>query len=261
MKNLHILFFAIIISITAFGQLDAKSINGSLVKLDDQLYASKYEVSNVQYTSYLNALKEGNVAQSATIAQIDTLNWKKQSAHTEAYAQYYHSHPAYRDYPVVNISYDAAVLFCEWLTERYNADPKRKFNKVLFRLPSEQEWINAAQAGNSQAIYGWEGNELRNNGGQIMGNFKRDLKDYEGVSGSEIEHTDVTAPVKSYWDNDLGMYNMSGNVAEMIQEKGIAKGGSWHDGSDELKVEAQYRYDGTAQTFVGFRYFLEVLEK
>lgn len=54
---------------------------------------------------------------------------------------------------------------------------------------------------------------------------------------------------------------MSGNVAEMIKEKGIAKGGSWRDIPENLQIDARYKYDGKAQAFIGFRYFVEILEK
>ena len=94
-----------------------------------------------------------------------------------------------------------------------------------------------------------------------MANFKRELKDIGGVEGEVASNSDIIAPVNSYWENDFGLYNMSGNVAEMVEEKGIAKGGSWKDGPESLKIEAEHEYDGNAETYVGFRYFAEVLEK
>jgi hypothetical protein len=52
----------------------------------------------------------------------------------------YHSHPGYDLYPAVNISAEAANLYCAWLTEKYNEKPNGKFKKVTFRIPTEKEW-------------------------------------------------------------------------------------------------------------------------
>ncbi|MDP1747337.1 MAG: SUMF1/EgtB/PvdO family nonheme iron enzyme [Bacteroidota bacterium] len=261
MKKLFSITLSALLSITALGQIHMKEIDESLVKIKDGLYASKYEVSNKLYITFLNSLKRSNKTNLLSIAQIDSVKWTDKLTYNEPYVHYYHSHPAYQNYPLVNISYEGADLYCAWLTEQYNFDKKRKFKKVLFRLPSEKEWILAAQAGDSSAIYPWEGKELRNKKGQVMYNYKRELKDTLWVDGKYIENVDVTAPIKSYWKNNFGLYNMSGNVAEMINEKGIVKGGSWKDDSEYLKIDTKNKYDGNAQTFVGFRYFAEILEE
>ncbi|MES2395609.1 MAG: SUMF1/EgtB/PvdO family nonheme iron enzyme [Bacteroidota bacterium] len=261
MKKLFSITLSALLTITALGQIHIKEIDESLVKINDGLYASKYEVSNKLYIAFLNSLKRSNKTNLLSIAQIDTLKWTDKLTYNEPYVHYYHRHPAYQNYPLVNISYEGANLYCAWLTEQYNSDKKRKFKKVLFRLPSEKEWILAAQAGDSSAIYPWEGKELRNKKGQVMYNFKRQVKDTMWIDGKYLENMDVTAPVKSYWKNIFGLYNMGGNVAEMINEKGIVKGGSWRDDSEYLKIDTKYKYDGKAQTFVGFRCFAEILEE
>ncbi|MBA3898823.1 MAG: SUMF1/EgtB/PvdO family nonheme iron enzyme [Bacteroidetes bacterium] len=257
MKKLLSFALSTFLTLAAFGQVDIKEINKSLAKVNDGLYASKYEVSNRMYMTFLNDLKQLNSIDLLTIAQIDTLKWSNKSCYNEPYVHYYHSHPAYYNYPVVNINYEGAKLFCEWLTNQYNANPKRKFKKVLFRLPSEEEWVTAAQAGDSSAIYPWQGNGLRKKDGQVMCNFKRETNDSLGMDKNQ----DITVAKNSYLPNNFGIYNMSGNVAEMINKKGIAKGGSWKDNPSYLKIDNNFKYDGNAQTFVGFRYFAEIIEK
>ena len=39
-----------------------------------------------------------------------------------------------------------------------------------------------------------------------------------GTSGSLNDNADVTAPVRSYWANDYGLYNMAGNVSEWVMD-------------------------------------------
>jgi hypothetical protein len=119
--------------------INIKEINRSIAKINDSLYASKYEVSNKQYTVFLNALKAQNNLEALTVARIDTLKWNMEKTYMHPYVTHYHSHVAYQNYPLVNVSREAAILFCEWLTDQYNSHQKRKFKKVLFRLPYEKE--------------------------------------------------------------------------------------------------------------------------
>ena len=52
---------------------------------------------------------------------------------------------------------------------------------------------------------------------------------------------------------------MSGNVSEMISEKGIVKGGSWKNRADYLRIDKQ-QYVYSASPEVGFRYVVEIVE-
>ncbi len=239
---------------------EMKEINKSMVKVGKGLFASDVEISNKRYVAFLNSLKLANRKKLLAIAQIDTLKWSDDSTgFNSPYVKYYHTHPAYQEYPCVNISYEAAKLYCEWLTEQYNSSERREFNKVKFRLPTEQEWMKAARGGDSLAIYPWAGKELRNKKGNYMCNSKRPAIDYMGVAAANSDNADVTAPVYSYWPNKFKLFCMSGNVGEMVDEKGILKGGSWIQTEEYLKIDAKYRYDGNVKNFIGFRYFVEVI--
>ena len=52
--------------------------------------------------------------------------------------------------------------------------------------------------------------------GDMLANFMRGRGDYMGVAGHLNDNADVTAPIYSYWPNDYGLYNMSGNVSEWV---------------------------------------------
>ena len=243
----NLTLLAILICQCTFGQINIKDINRSLAKIKDSLYASKYEVSNQLYGAFINSLKKNNKVDFLAIAKIDSLQWLSKESYNKPYEYYYHLHPAFNDYPVVNITYEGAVLFCKWLTDEYNASPKRRFKKVICRLPSEKEWMTAPKGGSSSAKYSWEGNKYL-----INCNYR---------SANEDSVNYYTVSVKTYQPNGFGLYNMCGNVAEMIQDKNIIKGGSWLDTIENLSIDAQKPHDGTAMTSVGFRYFIEVIEK
>jgi formylglycine-generating enzyme required for sulfatase activity len=89
---------------------------------------------------------------------LDTTKWAKEEGTSNPMVKFYHSHPSYDNFPVVTVTYESAVNYCKWLTGINNSDPKRKFKKVIFRLPSEEEWVYAATAGKIDRFYflGWQ---------------------------------------------------------------------------------------------------------
>lgn len=68
------------------------------------------------------------------------------------------------------------------------------------------------------------------------------------------------AQTSSYFPNNIGLYDMVGNVAEMIDEKGKACGGSWDDTPKESTIHSVKTYKRPDDS-IGFRIFMEVLEK
>jgi len=62
----------------------------------------------------------------------------------------------------------------------------------------------------------------------------------------------------SYSANKFGLYNVCGNVAEMIVNEGIAVGGSWNSTGYDVRVMSVKKYF-EPNPFVGFRPIIEIL--
>lgn len=254
MKKNILLFALYSVCLSSFGQFNIVEVNKSLVKINNKLYASRCEVTNGMYMTFFNSLKQSQRKDLLAIAEVDSTKF-----HDIVLRKNYHSHTAYSEYPIVNIKYDAAILFCNWLTENYNTNRWRKFKKVVFRLPTEKEWMDAAQAGDTLAIYPWKGDKLRDEHGCYNCSFHVERV----LPPNSIYSYFQVMPMKTgcFRPNKYGILDMSGNVAEMISEKGITKGGSWKNDSTFLKIKSRDFFDGNGQNSIGFRYFAEIIEK
>lgn len=230
-------------------------------------YMSTTEITNFQYMEFVFDLKKHNQAEKLKIALPDSSLWNtSMDWEMNAYSKYYYGHPAYHSYPVVNISKKGAELYCDWLSAKYDSLSNGELS-LKFRLPTKPEWIRAARGNKHLQVFSWEGVYLRNKDGQYLANhlslgsenihYNSETKTYEvkqiaTVAHSPLDAADVTAPVKSYWPNEYGFYNMNGNVSEMIADENIAIGGDWHSPGFDIQNESYKTFDSAHPT-VGFR--------
>lgn len=89
-------------------------------------FIDETEVTNLMYIEYLDWLervykKAGGVYRNIYIAAIpDTMVWRSPLGFNEDMVNNYLRHPAFRDYPVVGVTWQQAVNFAKWRTERVN---------------------------------------------------------------------------------------------------------------------------------------------
>ncbi|KAA0259649.1 MAG: hypothetical protein EDM75_08215 [Chlorobiota bacterium] len=137
--------------------------------------------------------------------------------------------------PVEEVSWYDAVEFCNKLSEKEGLQKaysgsgdniKCDFSANGYRLPTEAEWEYAARGGNQSKGYEYSGSS--------------DLDDvgwYYDNSGRETKEVGRKQP------NELGLYDMSGNVWEwcwdIYSDSGsnrVKRGGSWLDYADDCRV-------------------------
>lgn len=225
-------------------------IDGTVPIRGDYLWMSATEVSNENYGVFLAAISEKERLKNMPNSDL----WLFHN-YMKPLAKQYFTHPAYQKYPVVNITHSQATAYCHWLTKSINAQFPNQ--DVCVRLPTQKEWEDAAKAGKPFAMYPWGTRSMRVTEGKNQGDFQANFVMGKGVS--MLDGATITAPVCSYWPNDFGLYNMSGNVSEMIDQEGIVKGGSWKNRADWLRIEKQQFVNG-ASPEVGFRYVVEVID-
>lgn len=100
------------------------------------------------------------------------------------------------DLPVANVTYREVLAFIDKLNESYVADKSRPY-----RLPTEAEWEYAARGGHKMTNTVYAGSN-----------------DITDVASNESLTTFSANPPKRYKPNELGIYDMSGNVAELTSD-------------------------------------------
>ncbi len=86
-------------------------------------YLDETEVTNffwLEYLEWLDRIYGNSFPEIVERALPDTLAWREKLAYNEPMVDYYLRHPAYRNYPVVGVSWRQANDFCKWRTDRVN---------------------------------------------------------------------------------------------------------------------------------------------
>lgn len=235
-------------------------------------FMMKGEVTNFNYLEYLYALKNSGQTEAYQAALPDTTKWNTSMGYNQTYVNYYFRHPAYRDYPVVNLTRQQAEGYCQWLTEVWRKNTGNP--DLVFRLPTRAEFLRAANGEKINRPYAWDGPYIRNAKGAYLCNhfaldnvcISRDtttgeLKivplDMDLSSGNGV---DITAPSISYYPNEFQLYNLNGNVAEMVSDGPIAVGGSWYSPGYDVRNQSAMPFK-EASPFIGFRPVMTFIEK
>lgn len=86
-------------------------------------YMDEYEISNTNWREYTNWMKLvfGKAAPQIVKKSLpDVTVWREEMAYNEPYLENYFDHPYYNNYPVVGVTWEQAMDYCAWRTDRVN---------------------------------------------------------------------------------------------------------------------------------------------
>lgn len=121
------------------------------------------------------------------------------------------------DAPVVNVTWDEAVRYCKWLSQKTGAS---------YRLPSEAEWEWAARAGEQTR---WPGSDKDINAAAIHGSV---------LGKKSLPRSANMGPAPK----PFGLVNMLGNIREWVLD-------GWQSGYDGAPLDGQ-PFDGSSEKVV-----------
>ena len=148
-----------------------------------QFSISKYEITNVQYATFMNDIGANGNGSFNGVEYLDMAGVGVQISHTSGD---FIANSGKENYPVIEVSWFGAKAYAEY----YGG-----------RLPTEAEWEFAAKGGNSSSGYIYSGSNT-----------------LDDVAWSTANSGGTTHPIGTKNANELGIHDMSGNVWEWTND-------------------------------------------
>ena len=224
-------------------EIDAQATH---IQKIDSFWISTTEVTNAQFTTFLNA---SNKPVSIRKGQVALRGYIRRATEIGERDGRYYARIGYTDHPVHSVNYDIASEYCQWAGGR---------------LPTEWEWEYAARGKRSKDYpWGAEAPDGRAQFNKVWDNGQLPAP---------------TAIVASFPSNTFGIYDLAGNVAEWTSSpflfyppkeipenrtffRKVVRGGSFNSTPERLLVD--YRLPYSKSEFViygeniGFRCVFE----
>jgi formylglycine-generating enzyme len=199
------------------------------LKRVDGFWMGKHPVTVAQFRQFVNATGHRTTAERLGSGQgmyVNDCAWKDIDGVTWRNPGF----PQRDDHPVVLVSWDDAVAFCSWISDRTGR---------RMTLPTEAQWEYACRAGTSTVFF-WS-NSPDDGEGYLNAADKSGNPCGEGYRYTHSFNFDdgfiYTSPVGHFKPNAWGLYDMLGNVWEWCND--------WY-GSDYYRTSPERNPSGPA---------------
>ena len=166
------------------------------------------------------------------------------------------------DYPVESVSWDDAMEFCRKLTELERA-AGRLPSGYEYTLPTEAQWEYAAHGGNKSRGYQYSGSDIMDEVGWYWENSNKSTHSVKEKNPNELGLYDMSGNVKEWCSDWYGSYR-AGAVTDPLCHIGswrVFRGGSWDNQAAYCRSAYRLSYDPSFRNFnLGFRVALVTID-
>lgn len=293
-NNWIIVVLVLAISCAAGGNLRVKEWSkfgidppapNNMVRLDTNYFIDKTEITNGDWLDYLSWLEYMyGMASDQYIAALPDSVWALHDPQLKLYDDIYLRYPAFKGYPVVGITHDQALAYCDWRaniifegllieSEKIVFDPSQKGDDhftierylnsdwrgnvpdtllyyPVFELPTAEDWAAAMEFA---AVA-----HIKNLKKCKAPCFTMDGDTLPIISAEDVEIdqwgaylVDPTAAAACDCTKDV-IAHLYGNVREFSADPNVTLGGGWTDTESSIRSGMNFSNDG-AVPYIGMR--------
>jgi formylglycine-generating enzyme required for sulfatase activity len=211
------------------------------VTIAKPIYLGRCEVTIEQFRRFIDATSYATDAEKGTGFQ-GAFGWDRETVDFKMNEEYSWRNTGFSQsdsHPVVNVSWNDAMEFCNWLSHKEGK---------TYRLPTEAEWEYACRAGTTTRYFHGDDSEgLEKVGNVADADFESQFPELEGVIKDSDGYA-YTSPAGSFVPNSFGLYDMHGNVwewcADWYAPEHYAKSPTDNPGGPAAGEERVYRGGG-----------------